>query len=91
MARASGWKLALSSLGLGLGLLTVSVDAGAQVERSQRTKDGDFHEFRDDLLSGGVSFPRGGSIRVRPPAMRAQLIRPRASFVREMLKSVEHM
>ncbi len=79
------------SVAVGLAVLLVSSSAWSQVKRSERTTDGDFHEFRDDLMSGDVAFPRGGSIKVRVPPMRSLLIRPRTSFVREMLKSVETM
>jgi len=69
----------------------VAFPALGDVAKSQYTKEGDFHEFKDDLLNSDVSFPSGGDIRVRPPATRVMLIRPRASFVYEMLKSVEKM
>ena len=48
-------------------------------------------QFVDDplnALNDGVLIPR---IVVRPGAVRTMLLRPRASFVTEMLKSVEVM
>ena len=63
----------------------------AQVERSEWDKEGGSHVFKDDLLNSGVAIPGGENIRVRPPAMRSWLIRPRTSFVPELLKSVEKM
>jgi len=69
----------------------IAIPAFADVAQSRYTKEGDFHEFKDDLLNSDVAFPSGGDIRVRPMAKRVMLIRPRASFVYEMLKSVEKM
>lgn len=69
----------------------VSLPAAADVETSRRTEDGDYHVFKDDLLSSDVAFPSGGNIRVRPGPKRVMFLRPRATFVPEMLKSVEKM
>lgn len=76
---------------LGAVVLAASATAVADVEKSERTRDGDYHVFKDDLLASDVAFPSGIGIRVRPTAYRVTLIRPRASFVQEMLKSVEKM
>jgi hypothetical protein len=81
----------LQLVALSVAIVTLAGAASADVKRSQRTKDGDFHEFGDDLLNSDVAFPRGGSIVVRPPPMRSLLIRPRANFVPEMLKSIENI
>lgn len=83
--------------GLGLGLLAfvafsaAAVPARADVTSTLRTKDGDNYIFGDELVNSDVSFPRGALIKVRPPALRTMLIRPRTAFVHEMLKSVEQM
>ncbi len=71
--------------------LTFAGAARADVERSWYGSEGGSHVFKDDLLHSNVSFPGGGDIRVRPPYKRVFLIRPRASFVPEMFKSVEKM
>jgi TctA family transporter len=63
--------------------------ASAQVERSIRSSEGDTHIFVDDPLHSGVSVPGSMIIKVRPGAARSTLIRPRTSFVPEMIKSVE--
>jgi hypothetical protein len=53
---------------------------------------GDYgYKFEDDPLSGGGFGPADATIRVRPGPVRTTLIRPRTSFVPEMLKSVENI
>ncbi len=54
-------------------------------------KDGYGYEFSDDPLSAGGFGPNDATIRVRPGPVRTTLIRPRTSFVPEMLKSVENL
>jgi hypothetical protein len=85
----------MRGLGPGLlafvGLVAIAVPARADVESATRTKAGDNYIFGDELVNSDVSFPSGAVLRVRPPALRTMLIRPRASFVSEMLKSVEKM
>ncbi|MGE0322795.1 MAG: hypothetical protein AB7K71_16885 [Polyangiaceae bacterium] len=49
------------------------------------------YEFDDDPLNAGGFGPNDATIRVRPRAARTTLIRPRTSFVPEMLKSVENL
>ena len=53
--------------------------------------DGYGYEFDDDPLAAGGFGPNDATIRVRPKAARTTLIRPRTSFVPEMLKSVENL
>ncbi len=65
--------------------------AQAEVESAVRTADGDHYKFIDDLLNSEGTAPKGVRITVRPPPLRSLLIRPRTSFVPEMLKSVENM
>jgi hypothetical protein len=56
------------------------------------TGTGDYgYKFEDDPLSGGGFGPADATIRVRPGPVRTTLIRPRTSFVPEMLKSVENI
>lgn len=54
-------------------------------------KDGYGYEFTDDPLNAGGFGPNDATIRVRPGPVRTTLIRPRTSFVPEMLKSVENL
>jgi len=49
------------------------------------------YEFTDDPLNAGGFGPNDATIRVRPGPVRTTLIRPRTSFVPEMLKSVENL
>jgi len=54
-------------------------------------KEGYGYSFDDDPLAAGGFGPNDATIRVRPRAARTTLIRPRVSFVPEMLKSVENL
>lgn len=49
------------------------------------------YTFSDDPLNAGGFGPGDATIRVRPRAARTTLIRPRTSFVPEMLRSVENL
>jgi len=64
---------------------------GAGVKGSDSGKEGYGYEFSDDPLSAGGFGPNDATIRVRPGPVRTTLIRPRTSFVPEMLKSVENL
>ena len=83
------------AIAAGLGVLFVSSTASAQeggagVKASDA--DGGYgYEFSDDPLSAGGFGPTDATIRVRPGPVRTTLIRPRTSFVPEMLKSVENL
>lgn len=62
----------------------------AQVQES-KSQDGYGYRFDDDPLSAGGFSSGELTIRLNPKAAKQTLIRPRASFVAEMLKSVEHL
>src|SRR5262249_51589990 len=49
------------------------------------------YEVSDGPLAAGGFGPNDATIRVRPGPVRTTLIRPRTSFVPEMLKSVESL
>lgn len=53
--------------------------------------DGYAVKFIDDLLAGDGLGAGGPMLVVRPQGARVTLIRPRTSFVNEMLKSVENI
>lgn len=76
------------------GMLLVSNVAMAQDAANTKTTEetgGYGYEFSDDPLNAGGFGPGDATIRVRPGPIRATLIRPRTSFVAEMLKSVENL
>lgn len=64
---------------------------GAGAGGGKKEGDGYGYEFADDPLQAGGFGPNDATIRVRPGPVRATLIRPRTSFVPEMLKSVENL
>lgn len=79
-------------LAFGVGLLVVAPMAFAQASAKASEGDGGYgYEFSDDPLNAGGFGPSDATIRVRPTAARTTLIRPRISFVQEMLKSVENI
>lgn len=66
--------------------------AGGNVKSSNgKEGEGYGYEFSDDPLAAGGFGPNDATIRVRPGPVRTTLIRPRTSFVPEMLKSVENL
>jgi hypothetical protein len=90
-------KFALLMVAAGLTLL-ISLPASAQeaggaaaAEKPAAEGDGYGYEFSDDPLNAGGFGPNDATIKVRPRAARTTLIRPRTSFVTEMLKSVENI
>jgi len=76
---------------LGVALLLIAGAAGAQDIKESKSDDGYGYEFEDDPLNAGGFGPNDATIRVRATAARTTLIRPRTSFVPEMLKSVENL
>jgi hypothetical protein len=76
--------------GIVVAFLAAASVASAQVKDSAGD-DGYGYEFDDDPLNAGGFGPNDATIRVRPRAARTTLIRPRTSFVPEMLKSVENL
>ena len=77
------------------GAVLFSSTAAAQelggAAKSTDTEGGYGYESSDDPLNAGGFGPGDATIRVRPVAVRSQLIKPRISFVPEMLKSVENL
>ncbi|AKU99981.1 hypothetical protein AKJ09_06645 [Labilithrix luteola] len=65
--------------------------AGAKPAAGGGKDEGYGYEFSDDPLAAGGFGPSDATIRVRPGPVRTTLIRPRTSFVPEMLKSVENL
>lgn len=72
-------------------LLTASMALAQKAAGAKGKEDGYGYEFSDDPLNAGGFGPNDATIRVRPGPVRTTLIRPRTSFVPEMLKSVENL
>jgi hypothetical protein len=78
-------------------MLLLATEALAQDAPTAQTTgasggNGDYgYKFEDDPLAAGGFGPSDATIRVRPGPVRTTLIRPRTSFVPEMLKSVENI
>lgn len=83
-------RVAVTATAIAAGILASSSLALAQ-DKEGGDKEGYGYEFDDDPLSAGGFGPNDATIRVRPRAARTTLIRPRTSFVPEMLKSVENL
>ncbi len=88
----------VASLVVGGAIALFSSTAFAQPSSDVKSTDADDggddgygYEFGDDPLSAGGFGPNDATIRVRPGPVRRTLIRPRTSFVPEMLKSVENL
>lgn len=80
------------SIAAALGLtLALAAPAAAQ-DRGEREMAPDVnYDFDDDDVEGTYRSPLGESLVVRTGAGHTSLIRPRAHFVPEMLKSVERL
>ncbi len=84
-------KIGLAALAASCLTFAVTTSAFAQAARTEDKADGYGYEFDDDPLNAGGFGPNDATIRVRAKAARTTLIRPRTSFVPEMLKSVENI
>lgn len=67
------------------------ISSVALAQGKDKKDDGYGYEFSDDPLNAGGFGPNDATIRVRPGPVRTTLIRPRTTFVPEMLKSVENL
>ena len=84
-------KLTVSAA-LGAMVVLVAPTVFAQDVAETKEDSGDYgYEFDDDPLNAGGFGPNDATIKVRARAARTTLIRPRTSFVPEMLKSVENI
>lgn len=88
--KRSARKVLVATVALGLGVFASSTALAQDVKNTDA--DGGYgYEFSDDPLNAGAFGPNDATIRVRPGPVRVTLIRPRTSFVNEMLKSVENL
>jgi hypothetical protein len=78
------------AISIGVALFALAPAALAQDAKGDHA-DGYGYEFSDDPLNAGGFGPNDATIKVRPRAARTTLIRPRTTFVPEMLKSVENI
>ena len=77
---------------ISIGFATFALSSAALAQDAKGDKpDGYGYEFSDDPLNAGGFGPNDATIKVRPRAARTTLIRPRTTFVPEMLKSVENI
>ncbi|HTB79132.1 MAG TPA: hypothetical protein VK762_38075 [Polyangiaceae bacterium] len=98
MKRTNKWLVvgSLAAVLLSLSVQSYAQDAapggGAPAANGASGGNGDYgYKFEDDPLAAGGFGPSDATIRVRPGPVRTTLIRPRTSFVPEMLKSVENI
>ena len=75
----------------GVVLFALAIASEAMAQGAKKKEEGYGYEFSDDPLAAGGFGPNDATIRVRPGPVRTTLIRPRTSFVPEMLKSVENL
>lgn len=87
MARSKKLVIALSAGILAFATTTIAFAQGAPESKT----DGYGYTFDDDPLNAGGFGPNDATIKVRARAARTTLIRPRTTFVQEMLKSVENI
>jgi hypothetical protein len=73
------------------GIMIALAASTAAAQAEQQSAEGYGYTFDDDPLNAGGFGPNDATIRVRAKAARTTLIRPRTSFVPEMLKSVENL
>jgi hypothetical protein len=91
MNRSTPWGVRAGAMAFAaMGVLLLTSEALAQKPAGKKD-EGYGYEFTDDPLSAGGFGPNDATIRVRPGPVRTTLIRPRTSFVPEMLKSVENL
>jgi len=88
----AGGVLAVAIVLLGSHAYAQEAQGGGGVTNTAGGGGGDYgYKFEDDPLAAGGFGPSDATIRVRPGPVRTTLIRPRTSFVPEMLKSVENL
>lgn len=85
----------LFSVALGASVAVTSSVALAQTRGVATTGDKDGKEygyrFDDDSLSAGNAGPSGLNVRVRPMAVRQNLLKPRTKFIDELLRSITNI
>ncbi len=80
-----------AAIAVGICLMLTAPLVFAQAKAGDKKDQGYGYEFTDDPLNAGGFGPNDATIRVRPGPIRTTLIRPRVTFIPEMLKSVENL
>ena len=91
MNRSTRWGVVVVAALTGMLIASEALAQGAKAGGGGKKEEGYGYEFSDDPLNAGGFGPNDATIRVRPGPVRTTLIRPRTSFVPEMLKSVENL
>jgi hypothetical protein len=91
MNRSQHRRVFAWTAGAVIALAASSALAQAPAAGGGEGAEGYGYTFDDDPLNAGGFGPNDATIRVRARAARTTLIRPRTSFVPEMLKSVENL
>lgn len=76
------------ALALGASVLVLAGGAAAQPSDNEQRYG---YRFEDDYMVGDTLASTPALLKIRPRVLKVSLLRPRASFVAEMLKSVETM
>jgi hypothetical protein len=90
-SKSSSFLVRSVAVSIGVAAFALSSAALAQDAKDSKGGEGYGYEFSDDPLNAGGFGPNDATIKVRPRAARTTLIRPRTTFVPEMLKSVENI
>jgi hypothetical protein len=91
MKRSQQRRVFAWTAGAAIAFAASSALAQAPAAGGGEGSEGYGYTFDDDPLNAGGFGPNDATIRVRARAARTTLIRPRTSFVPEMLKSVENL
>jgi hypothetical protein len=91
MNRSTRWGAVVVTAVSGLLVASEALAQAGPAPAQKKKDEGYGYEFSDDPLNAGGFGPNDATIRVRPGPVRTTLIRPRTSFVPEMLKSVENL
>lgn len=93
MGRSLRFRVVALAAGVSVFMLASAAFAQGvkETEGGGGGEEGYGYQFEDDPLAAGGFGPNDATIKVRPKAARTTLIRPRTTFVPEMLKSVENI
>lgn len=81
----------ISFIVLLLTVSLISIPALAQTKMTQESDDSYGYEFEDDPLATGWFSPNDAILKIRGKGFRTMLIRPRTSFIKEMIRDIEEL